>query len=172
MPFTTAAKTICLFLQNCHELEKMDLEECILVRVCGFFVYTQHHTPDIYLCWIWNNSWLWSVYLRLECRKKADVIVCRAGCVSCQEGEWLQYLSCFWQKAESQTEKKWHRSCNIFSVIQNEWTWILSLHTDNWRSQLPLDKWEQYVNKACPPLRWQIIPWFSCLSTALACKHW
>ena len=25
-------KTICLSSQNCHELEKMDLEECILVR--------------------------------------------------------------------------------------------------------------------------------------------
>lgn len=29
---------LCLSVQNCHELEKMDLEECILVR----YIYIKH----------------------------------------------------------------------------------------------------------------------------------
>ena len=117
--FPTKPKTVCLSSQNCHELEKMDLEECILVRELVVALFTTNFMLVVFVSvGSGNVSWLLSVWVAIRLYEERQMWL-----PPCQEGEWVQwlwqFLSYFRQTTEMETEKKWHRRYNFFCGIQN-----------------------------------------------------
>lgn len=124
--------------------------------ICCFLIYPRYRAHGIYLSWIWNYSWLWSICLDWDWiknkkeSKQSNYLIFKLFLTNSRKGDskiGTRGKKCL---TGSETRQTCYSNCEL-TVLRHV---------------------KQFLNKGCPLLRWRITPCCSCLSTALACKHW